>query len=58
MAKVVIITLALPEAKALLSQLPHPTDAKIPRPDHGYRDAHRKLTAAIAHAERPEKRKV
>lgn len=58
MAKLIILTLTLPEAKALTTYLPHPTDSKVAHPDGGYRDAHRKLNAAIAKAEKPERRKV
>lgn len=58
MSKLVILTFTLQEAKTLATYLPHPSDSKVAHPDHGYRDAHRKLTAAVAKAEKPERRKV
>lgn len=58
MARLVIITLSLQEAKALLHYLPHPTSSIVAHPDGGYRDAHRKLSAAIVKADKPEVRKV
>lgn len=58
MATLVILTLSLPEAKALARYLPVPTNKEIAHPDGGYREGHRKLNAAIARAEKPERRKV
>ena len=55
MAKLVILTLTLQEAKALLKQLPQPTANTIGVAPE-YRDAHRKLTQGVINANPLEKR--
>jgi hypothetical protein len=50
MAKLVITTLELPEAKALLKLLPKPEHPPIGITPQ-YVEAHRKLTKAVQHAD-------
>jgi hypothetical protein len=58
MAKLVILTLTLQEAKALFLRLPQPHANAIPNWNTDYIEAYRKLGDHIRGAEQPQRRKV